>query len=364
MKKPIRVLLPLTLFLTLFTSNLLAAKVTGNKSKTDSKSDSRAEFLSGDIDIITENIVAKVPSKCSVLILDFKDVNGVITHFGRYLADKLHIRLSNIGGDISIIERRNIEMALKEQEFQISGYVDQKTAVRISSLTGATHIVSGIVTELPVTISIDVKILDIERGLVIGGISHEIQKTREVSSLVGTIIKTEEQKQKDLENQRLMILQEIETERQMRIQSLREEEQAMKQALDEEINTKTAELVKLDEEIRRKSIVITDYEKKKKVLEEKNAYVMQIHEQIDKLNISIEKKLKIGMSLQQVKLILDEKNLVFGGCNDQSCNSHCFISGKFFLIFENDILMKVTPSGTFVHKCYDAYHFGINVAPY
>jgi hypothetical protein len=56
-------------------------------------------------------------------------------------------------------------------------------------------------------------------------------------------------------------------------------------ALDAEINTKKAELVKIDEEIRKKSIVIADYEKKKKVLEEKNAYVMQIHEQIDKLNL-------------------------------------------------------------------------------
>jgi len=362
MKTLIRVFLSLTLLI-IFCTTLYAADATKKKSKPSTQSVSKSEFLTEDINLIAENIISKVPFKCSLLILDFEDVNGVITNFGRYVADRLHISLSNMGSNISIIERRNIEIALKEQEFQISGYVDQKTAVRISSLTGATHIVSGVVTELPEKISIDVKILDVERGLVIGGISHEIQKTREVSSLVSTIIKTEEKKQIDLENQRQVILQEVETERQKRLQALQQEEQAMMKALDTEINTKKAELVILDDEIRKKSIVIADYEKKRKVLEEKNAYVMQIHEQIDKLNLSVEQKLKIGMRSEQVYSVLGIKQTSYD-------LDRCDIVGKYFVIFENNILIKVvrngsrTKVGSMVDSCGFARVSGINVAPY
>ena len=67
------------------------------------------EFLKEDIDFIAMAVENQVPYKSSVLILDFEDLDGVITHFGRYVADKLYIRLSIQETNITYIERQNIE---------------------------------------------------------------------------------------------------------------------------------------------------------------------------------------------------------------------------------------------------------------
>jgi len=299
-------------------------------------------------------LIEKLPFKSNVLILDFEDINGVITHFGRYVSDKLYIKLTDIGSNINLIERRSIELALKEQVFQISGYVDEKTAVKISSLTGATHIISGIVTELGDKISIDVKILDVERGLIIGGVSHEILKTREINSLIGTIIRSEEQKQKELELQRQKILQEIEEEKEKRMKALEEEEKK-----------KNAELSKLDEEIRKKSIIIIEYEQKKKQIYEQDAYIQQIHREIDELNRNVLRKLKIGMSLSQVQNVLGKSNIFHSGYDDW------YIAGKYFIHFSGNILTKVVENGSrsetghnIVNDVIGASVYGVNVAPY
>ncbi len=312
----------------------------------------KPEFLKEDIDFLAVAIENQVPYKSRVLILDFEDLDGVITHFGRYVADKLYIRLSIQEINITYIERQNIEYVLQEQQFQISGYVDKETATKISQLTGATHILNGVVTELEKTISIDIKILNVENGTVIGGISRQIEKTREVASLVSTIIKTEEQKQKELEEQRQAVLQEIENEKQRRMDALEEEEKQKK-----------FEIAKLEQEIREKSIIITEYEKQKQVLEEKKTYITKIHNEIDRLNLSIERKLKIGMTLEQVRDVL-------GGKKVNKAESYCYVAGKYFLVFEGSVLIKVVPIGsknsvyTITDDCSRARTGGMNVAPY
>ena len=331
---------------------IVVSCATNQTTMKDEQGNKSTEFLAEDIAIIADSIESQLPFNSRVLILDFKDLDGVITHFGRYVADKLYIKLSTEESNITYIERQNIEYVLKEQQFQISGYVDEETATRISQLTGATHILSGVVTELENTISIDIKILNVEKGTVIGGMSQEIEKTREVASLVTTIIKTEEQKQTELEEQRQAILQEIEEEKQKRMKALEEEERQKK-----------AELAKLEQEIREKSIIITEYEKQKQVLEEKKAYITKIHDQIDKINLSVRQKLKIGMTLEQVKTVLGKENV-------KIAESFCYIAGKYFLVFEGPVLTKVVPIGSennvygITDDCGDARTGGMNVATY
>ncbi len=310
------------------------------------------EFLKEDIDFIAVAVENQVPYKSRVLILDFEDLDGVITHFGRYVADKLYIRLSIQETNITYIERQNIEYVLQEQQFQISGYVDKDTATKISQLTGATHILNGVVTELEEMISIDIKILNVENGTVIGGISRQIEKSREVASLVSTIIKTEEQKQIELEEQRQAILQEIENEKQRRMDALEEEERQKK-----------LEIAKLEQEIREKSIIITEYEKQKQVLEEKKTYITKIHNEIDMLNLSVERKLKIGMTLEQIKSVLGKRNV-------NSSTSDCYVAGKYILLFEGTTLAKVVKLGSkgnfdrVISRCSEASVYGHNVVSY
>ncbi len=339
----------ITLIILLITSSCTTTKMYEETIAIENKAEvgEKSGFLSEEINIIAESIENQLPYNSRVLILDFEDLEGIITYFGRYVTDRLYIRLSSKLGYITYIERQNIEYVLKEQQFQISGYVDEDTATKISRLTGATHILNGVVTELVNTICLDIKVLNVEKGTVIGGISLEIPKTREVASLISTIIETEEQKQKVLEEHREAILQEIEEEKQKRLLALEEEEKQKK-----------AEIANLEKEIREKSIIIAEYERKKKVLEEKNDFVRKIHEQVDRLNLTVKEMLKIGMTYEQVVSVLGKDNV------KQVKFDNCYLAGKWFLLFEGGVLVKVTPISSRVMNCNDAWIRGTNFAPF
>ncbi len=271
-------------------------------------------------DIETEEIVASLithlPIGSNILIFDITDLNGIITHFGRYMAEKLHVNMSTLR-EIKVVDRGGIELILKEQEFQMSGNVDPASAVKIGSLVGADYIIYGTVTELPTEIEVDMKVVSIEKGTIVGGVSHQIAKTRGVARLVGTIVKTEEQQQKELEAHRKAILKDIE----------------------EEEKRKRRELGRLEEEIKKKSIIIAEYEKRKEELQQKNNYITRIHREIDALNLSVIQKLKIGMTLQQIKTLLGTNNV-------HRDTSDVYVSGWYFLVFNGNVLGKIVKIGS------------------
>jgi len=156
--------------------------------------DIESKSLDNDVRKIAKDIKNKLPINSTVLILDFEDINGFVPSLGRYLADKITIHLATIGEDITIIGGRQRDLILKEQQFQISEYVDEETSVKISTLTGANHIIQGMITEFDRSVDIDIKILNVEKGSIVGGLSHKIQKNREITKLLKQDIEIEESK--------------------------------------------------------------------------------------------------------------------------------------------------------------------------
>lgn len=319
----------ITVLLSLILVSLSGCVTTSRSNKTLSPVD-ETTVLDKEADKIAQELSKQLPKDSRVLVLDFRDLNGIITHFGRYMAEKINITLSNFQG-LTVVERQNIKLVLEEQKLQISGAVDEKTAVRIGKLVGANNIVYGTVTELENSIALNLRIVDVEKAVVTGGVSHNISKTREVVSLVGTIIKTEEEIMRELESKRQTILQEIEAEKQQRFKAIEEEEREKKY-----------ELAKLEKEIREKSIIIAEYEKKKKELERKNTYIDRIHREIDALNLSVLDKLKLGMTLRQVKSVLGSNNVHYA---DSRGSGDWYTAGRYFLYFEGRVLVKVVRGG-------------------
>ncbi len=281
---------------------------------------------------IADSLITHLPIGSNVLIFDMTDLNGIITHFGRYIAEKLHVNMSTLR-EIKVVDRGGIELILKEQEFQMSGNIDPASAVKIGSLVGADYIIYGTVTEFVADIELDLKVVSIEKGTIVGGISHQIAKTRGVARLVGTIVKSEEQQQKELEAHRKAILKEIE----------------------EEEKRKRQELGRLEEEIKEKSIIIAEYEKKKKELQQKNDYITRIHREIDALNLSVIQKLKIGMTYRQVETLIGKYNVHHSGYPG------VYVSGRYFLVFNGDVLGKIVKNADTPKF---AKYFGENIGKY
>ncbi|MFH1724395.1 MAG: CsgG/HfaB family protein [Elusimicrobiota bacterium] len=280
---------------------------------------------------IAADISKQLPSKSRVLVADLHDLDGRITHFGRYLSDKLQIGLAKRKTDFAIVDRSKIDLSLEELTLQKAGLMDESTMTKMGKMLGASVIVYGTVTDLDDSIDIDVKIRDIETGTSLGGTSRSLKKTKRLAHLVRSIIKSERDKEKELAEYRERVLKEIEEDRLKRIAAIKAEEEE-----------KRSKLTELDKEIRLKSTAITEYEEKVLELKKSQSRLEAIHSKIDRLNREVPSKLKIGMTRAQVRSVLElERKL--GGALDLGT---CFLVGRYFLLFEGDVLGSVVLSGS------------------
>lgn len=310
------------------------------------------DYFEEDLNEISEIIYNNVPLGSNVLILDFTDLNGIITHFGKYLSERTYIKMSQ-NDYFNIVDRNSVELILQEQALQLSGLIDEETITELGNLVGANIFIKGILTEFKDFVDIEISVIDITRGTILGGDNHQINKTKEVSSLIGSIIKSEEQIQRELEIYKQNIMENIENERTRRLAALEDEEQRLQTEID-----------RLEADMREKSIIIAEYEEKKLAAQEMDAYILQLHREIDQLNVDIVAKLKIGMTFNQVKEILGSDNL------GRDFMPGTYISGKYVLIFEGGILTRGVLLGSRsevigrVDSVSKAKSYGKNIIPF
>lgn len=310
------------------------------------------DYFSEDLNGIAEIIYENTPVDSNVLILDFTDLNGIITHFGRYLSERLYVKLSQSDA-FNIVDRNNIKLILKEQSLQQSGVIDEKTITELGKLVGANIFIKGVLTEFKDYVNVEITIINIAKGTIIGGGNYQIKKTQEVLKLIGTIVKSEEEIQKELELYKQSILKDINDEKVRRLAALKDEEDRLK-----------IKIYTLEADMRNKSIIIAEYEEKKQAAEKINVYIKQLHREIEQLNTNVVSKLKIGMTLEQVKEILGNSNLNKSG-------SSAYISGKYILLFSGNILIRGVmlgsrseSGGNIVDSVSAAQVYGVNIIPY
>lgn len=65
---------------------------------------------------------------------------------------------------IVVIERNQLEKAVKELALQSSGFTDEKTALQVGKLTNATHIIIGSYTVIDNVIRINARLISVETG--------------------------------------------------------------------------------------------------------------------------------------------------------------------------------------------------------
>jgi curli biogenesis system outer membrane secretion channel CsgG len=119
-------------------------------------------------------IAAQAPTKRRIAVLDFDyatvhqwvyDVFGSDQDIGKGIADML---VSNLvrNGTYSVIERKQLDQVMREQNFQQSGRADPSSAVQLAKLLGVDAIVIGSITQF----GRDDKKLGVAGGVRVGGI--------------------------------------------------------------------------------------------------------------------------------------------------------------------------------------------------
>ena len=144
---------------------------------------------------ITNSITEE--GKKKIAVIEFSDLEGNVTQFGKYLAEELITRLFRTK-KFEVVERQLLNKVLSEQKLGITGLIDDESAISIGKILGVDAIVSGSITDLGKSLKVNARIISTETGKVFGVAGTEIVKDETVEKLMGiisTVQKEEVQKQ-------------------------------------------------------------------------------------------------------------------------------------------------------------------------
>jgi TolB-like protein len=123
--------------------------------------------------------------KRRIAVLEFTDLQGQVTNFGRYLSEELITRLYD-SNKFKVIERQLLNKVIAEQKLSLTGVVDPDSAKRLGTVLGVDAIVSGTIADRGDTLKVNARLIDTETGEVFNAAATEMVKDKEVIALLGT----------------------------------------------------------------------------------------------------------------------------------------------------------------------------------
>ncbi|MBF0396912.1 MAG: hypothetical protein HQK78_09080 [Desulfobacterales bacterium] len=135
---------------------------------------------------ISKQIIADMPSseKQKIAVIDFLDINGQSTEFGKFLSEELIAHLFNTQKFI-IIERRMLNKVIEEHKLSVSGMLDEKTVKQLGKLLGIDAICSGSITDLGSSLKINARLISTETGSIFSTASTDLKKDDSINKLLG-----------------------------------------------------------------------------------------------------------------------------------------------------------------------------------
>ena len=134
--------------------------------------------------------------KKKVAIVEFSDLEGRVSEFGKYLAEELITRLFMTKKFEKIIERQSLDKIISEQKLSLTGLIEPASAVRLGQISGVDAIVTGTITDLGVSLKVNARIISTETGAVFAVAATKIEKDETVRKLMSRVSVVPRQKEK------------------------------------------------------------------------------------------------------------------------------------------------------------------------
>lgn len=141
----------------------------------DQRLDSLARQIASNL---TEN------QKHTIAVIEFVDLKGNVTDFGRFLSEELITRLHQTK-KFKVIERQQLNRIIAEQKLSLTGMVDPASAQKLGRVLGVDSIVFGSISDLVKTLKINARLISAETGEVFDTAAIEIEKDAAVTNLLG-----------------------------------------------------------------------------------------------------------------------------------------------------------------------------------
>ncbi len=148
----------------------------------DDALDYTGKALSNELQKIAGRDFAKAGKATVIIIADFATVEGKITRFSRYIADKLTPYFAR-SKNFSVLERALIDKVIEEHKFQASPFVDEDSTQEFGKLLGAETIITGTISELGNAFYINTKAVDVTKGNILTSLDVEIKRNSRMVDL-------------------------------------------------------------------------------------------------------------------------------------------------------------------------------------
>src|SRR5215210_1009117 len=137
------------------------------------------------VDELGQQIAGKMAArqKTTVAVVEFTDLQGNVTDFGRFLAEELVTRLGDME-KFRVIERQLLTKIITEQKLSLTGVVDPASAKQLGKILGVDAIVSGTMTNLAQSVRVNARLISTETGEVFATAAADIFKDESVTGLL------------------------------------------------------------------------------------------------------------------------------------------------------------------------------------
>jgi TolB-like protein len=121
--------------------------------------------------------------KQTIAISGFTTRDGKVSGLINLLNEMALVEVSKNEG-LQVVEREKFDMVLKEQKLALSDLVDTTNAIQVGQILTVSHILTGTVLEMPGSVMIFGRIINVETGEVESAAQVIIPKNREVEQLL------------------------------------------------------------------------------------------------------------------------------------------------------------------------------------
>jgi TolB-like protein len=135
--------------------------------------------LSGDLSAA----ISKSGSK-KISVIDFTDLEGHDSDFGRFLAEQLSVALVNSSKDFAVMDRANMKSILTEHKLTASGLVNPDNARKLGQFAGVDAIVLGSITRFGDSLFITAKAISTETTQVLAAAKITVARTKDIDAML------------------------------------------------------------------------------------------------------------------------------------------------------------------------------------
>jgi TolB-like protein len=146
-----------------------------------------AQNFDSQLNTLAETISKQINTskKSKVAVWGFVSENSESTSLGNYITEDFSIYVTNHSQNFDVIDRKHLEVILREHKLNAQGYIDETTAKEIGKILAVDAIITGTYTVLSNSLKIRAKVLDTETAMQFAASIVSVPLDENINSYLG-----------------------------------------------------------------------------------------------------------------------------------------------------------------------------------